>query len=490
MNLKELEKLIQGGESEDIEFKKTTAQQRQGTKTVCALLNGLGGWVFYGIDDKGKAKGQEVTTKTLEKLVAEHRLISPPAFPEIETVPVSDKLKVIVVRVTGRQGLYTYEDRAYLRHGPTTSIMPREEYERRLMEKLHGNHRWESEYAPDEFTLSDLDEDEIQTTFRNGLHLGRIKAKESSDTETILRGLKLIKDDKLLNAAIALYGKSDAFDPTFPQFSIKVARFRGNDRLAEFADNRWYKDHAFGILRRAENFLYDHMPIAGRKVSGKMRREDYPLYPPLAFREAVANAICHRDYTFAGGAIAVAMYDDHLEVINPGTFHFGMTPKKLTRPHESRPWNPLVANAFYCAGIIESWGSGTLNILDMCQENGNPPPKWEERTECVFMTFSPRIEEKARPKRPESELESRPESRLESEPESKKDSLEKKVIKTLKKGPLSASEIAHSLGHKSISGGLRKTLRELIDSEIIKYTIPEKKGSRLQKYALNDRKAP
>ncbi len=221
MNLKELEKLIKDGESENIEFKKTTAQQRQGTKTVCALLNGLGGWVFYGIDDNGKVKGQEVTTRTLEKLAAEHRLISPPAFPEIETVHVAEKLKVLAIRITGKQGLYAYEDRAYLRHGPTTSIMPREEYEKRLMEKLHGNHRWESEYAPEEFSISDLDEEEIQVTFKNGLHLGRIKAKKSLDTESILRGLKLIKDDKLLNAAIALYGKSDAFDPTFPQFSIK-----------------------------------------------------------------------------------------------------------------------------------------------------------------------------------------------------------------------------------------------------------------------------
>jgi len=125
------------------------------------------------------------------------------------------------------------------------------------------------------------------------------------------------------------------------------------------------------------------MPIAGKVIPGKMKREDYPLYPPPAFREAVANSICHRDYTFAGGAVAIAMYDNHLEVINPGSFHFDITPKKLTLPHESRPWNPLIANTFYCSGIIESWGSGTLNILDRCKENRNLPPKWEERTGCI-----------------------------------------------------------------------------------------------------------
>ncbi len=166
------------------------------------------------------------------------------------------------------------------------------------------------------------------------------------------------------------------------------------------------------------------------------------------------------------------MYDNHLEVINPGKFHFDITPKKLTLPHESKPWNPLIANAFYCSGIIESWGSGTLNIIDRCRENKNLLPKWEERTGCVVMTFSPRTAQK------------RPESRPESGPESENNTLDEKVLVSLKNGPLSASEISENLGHKCISGGLRKILRKLLDSGKIELTIPDKKGSRLQKYLL------
>lgn len=66
--------------------------------------------------------------------------------------------------------------------------------------------------------------------------------------------------------------------------------------------------------------------------------------------------------------VAVAMYDDHLEITNPGDLHFGITLEKLTRPHESKPWNPIIANVFYRAGIIERWSSGTLNIIDWCKE--------------------------------------------------------------------------------------------------------------------------
>lgn len=110
---------------------------------------------------------------------------------------------------------------------------------------------------------------------------------------------------------------------------------------------------------------------------------------PRATREALANAICHRDYTIAGGAVAVAMYDDHLEIVNPGGLHFGMTPEKLAQPHESQPWNPIIANVFYRAGIIERWGSGTLNIIDWCLENGNPAPRWTEQAGAVYVAFLP-----------------------------------------------------------------------------------------------------
>jgi len=89
------------------------------------------------------------------------------------------------------------------------------------------------------------------------------------------------------------------------------------------------------------------------------------------------------------GAVAVAMYDDHLEITNPGTFHFGITPKELVQPHESKPWNPIIANVFYRAGIIERWGSGTLNILDWCKENGNPSPTWREQTTSIYVVFHP-----------------------------------------------------------------------------------------------------
>ena len=211
-----------------------------------------------------------------------------------------------------------------------------------------------------------------------------------------------------------------------------------------------------------------------------MIREDYPLYPPLATREALANSICHRDYTTPGGAVAIAMYDDHLEIINPGIFHFDMTPEKLTRPHESKPWNPIIASVFYRAGVIEKWGMGTLNIIDWCKENGNPKPSWEIRAESVVTTFLPSVFF-ATGEIPEE----RPKLRPKIRPKLRPKSIEEEVVNLLRKEPLSKAEIAELLGHQRISGGLKKVFQNLIDQGVIAYTIPDKPRSKVQKYKLN-----
>ena len=83
----------------------------------------------------------------------------------------------------------------------------------------------------------------------------------------------------------------------------------------------------------------------------------------------------------------VALFHDHLEITNPGALHFGITPEKLTQPPESKPWNPIIANVFYRAGIIERWGSGTNRVIEECKAYGIEPPIFEEKQGWVVVTF-------------------------------------------------------------------------------------------------------
>jgi ATP-dependent DNA helicase RecG len=367
--------------------------------------------------------------------------------------------------------------------------MPREEYERRLVERLHATRRWENEPVPDDVTLADLDEDEIFRSLENAIRLGRLEDPSSRDLESTLRGFELIRNGKLLNAAVALYGKTKRLKVLYPQFCVRVARFRGVNRLSDFADNREYWGGAFALLRRAESFLMDHVPIAGRVIPGKMVREDQPMYPTRATREALANALCHRDYTIAGGAVAVAMYDDHLEITNPGEFHFGVTPEKLAQPHESKPWDPIIAGVFYRSGIIEKWGLGTLNIIDWCRENNNPEPAWSEQAGSVFATFKPAVLRGSPQVTGEvtGEVAGEVTGEVAGEVTGEVTGEVVRLLNAMGEVPLTRHELQNKLGLQSQASFRDRYMIPALEAGLIEMTIPDKPKSRMQKYRLTDK---
>ncbi len=379
-----------GGESETLELKRTTGERREATRTLCAMLNHRGGRVLFGVESDGRVIGQQVSDHTLEEVAQELRIIDPPAFPSIERVPLGTGREVLVVSVSSGPGRpYSYRGQAYRRVGNTSAAMSRDEYNRMLLERLHGEHRWENEPAAG-WTSADLDAAEIQRTLEEAIRRGRIEDPGTREPEEILRGLGLTKHGALLRAALVLFGHAERLWAEFPQCLLRVARFAGTDKT-EFRDNRQFRGNAFELLRAAERFLLDHVPVAGRVVSGVLERVDEPLYPPLAVREALANAFCHRDYTIGGGSVGVAMYDDRLEVTSSGSLHFGLTPEALFGPHESLPWNPLVAGVFYRRGIIESWGRGTLKMAELAVSAGLPRPEIEDAGGCVTVRFRPTL---------------------------------------------------------------------------------------------------
>lgn len=233
MNLAELEDLVSGGESERVEFKRSTGQRTEAAKTVCAMLNGSGGIVLFGVGDQGAILGQDLGAHTLEDISLELRRIEPPAFPDIQVVTLANGQTVIAVLATGGGGPYSFDGRPYLRHGAITAVMPRDEYERRLIERLHATRRWENEPVAAGVTVADLDEEEIQLTVDNAVRAGRLEPPQSRDLEAILRGLGLIVGDQMLNAAVVLYGRGTRLEAMYPQCAVRLARFRGKDRLAD-----------------------------------------------------------------------------------------------------------------------------------------------------------------------------------------------------------------------------------------------------------------
>ncbi len=386
MTSEQIVSLTSAGESEKLEFKATTGMRRSAVMTVCAMLNQRGGCVLFGVTPEGVVVGQNVSERTIEELSDEVHRIDPPAFPEVERVQISQEREVIAVHVrSGSSPPYQYRGVSYRRVGNATRAMSAEEYNRMLFERMHSEQRWENQPAYG-WTVDDLDVAEIRNTVAEAVRVGRLNEPGSRDPEELLRGLGLLRDDVLFRAAAVLFGSTERLECDMPQCLLRVARFRGRDR-SEFLDNRQFTGSAFTLLANAERFLRDTLPIASGFESGRITRIDEPLYPPLATREALANAFCHRDYAMGGGSIGLAVYDDRLEVISTGPLHFGLTPDDLFSRHESRPWNPLIARTFYRRGIIEEWGRGTIKMADLAIHAGLPRPEIEERGDCVTVRF-------------------------------------------------------------------------------------------------------
>jgi ATP-dependent DNA helicase RecG len=222
--------------------------------------------------------------------------------------------------------------------------MPQSAYQQRLLARSHALRRWENELA-DGYSQGDLDAEEIDRTVRAAIHCGRLESEPSTPGDSLDR-LQLRRDGQLLRAAVVLFGRK--FMPDYPQCTVRLARFNGIDKT-EFLDHRQLHGHAFQILDESMHFILRNIPIAGRFEPGELERQDIPLYPPLALREALVNALCHRDYTIAGGAIFVAIYDDRLEVNSTGLLPPGITIAELKRDHGSRLRNPLIAGSSIAA---------------------------------------------------------------------------------------------------------------------------------------------
>ncbi len=386
MTVDEVKTMVASGESETLELKSTTKLRREATRTVCAMLNQQGGQVLFGVNPKGHVHGQQVSDRTIEELSAELRRIDPPAFPSVERIPVTTDRAVVTVRVSpGAAKPYRYLGEAYRRMGNATVAMSAEEYNRILFERMHSEQRWENQPAVG-WTVEDLDEAEILRALEEAIRRGRQDDPRTREPMDLLRGAGLLVDGDLSRAAVVLFGKQERIEADMTQCLLRAARFKGLDRSG-FLDNRRFRGNAFTLLSAAERFLRDNNPVTSRFQADRFARIDEPLYPPLAVREALANALCHRDYSLGSGSVGLAIYDDRLEVTSSGTLHFGFTPAMLFEPHESLPWNPLIADAFYKRGIIEVWGRGIHKMSEEAVAGGLPPPEIDDARGCVTVRF-------------------------------------------------------------------------------------------------------
>jgi len=263
--------------------------------------------------------------------------------------------------------------------------MTQHRYEQLIVHRGQLNHSWEQQLAND-YDISDLDHEEIRRTIKEGVDQNRISVEVLNyDIEHILIKLKLLRNGHLINAAVVLYAND--VEPNYSRCMIRMARFRGTDKLGDFIDNQRVYGNAFQLIRAALDFAQRHLPIASYFKPDKMQRTDQPAVPGLALREALINAISHRAYSNGATSISMAIYDDRLELWNVGELPQNLKIEDLKKRHDSYPRNETIATVFYKRSWVEGWGTGTVRMVGYCQQNETPEPEFEEYSGGFAVVF-------------------------------------------------------------------------------------------------------
>ena len=234
----------------------------------------------------------------------------------------------------------------------------------------------------DGLTIDDLNEERIRNAVRGGIAGGRINASAENDSlESLLDKFKLLKEGKVTNAAVVLFGKN-LYD--YPQLMLRMAYFRGKEKLV-FVDNKQAEGNFYDLLDAGIAFCFRHLSLSG-EVKGLLREEHLEI-PIEALREALTNALCHRRYDDPRATVSLAIFDDRLEITNPGRLPVPLTPKTIKQPHGSYPYNLRITQVLYLSTNLERWGTGVGRMVELCREQGVPEPEYVTNGHEVKIVF-------------------------------------------------------------------------------------------------------
>ena len=354
-----------GMENETTEHKRSTSEMREAMESVASILNKHGsGTLYFGVRPRdGEVVGQDVSEKTLRDVSqAFGNRIEPAVVPTIERLITEDGKSYVKVTFSGDDRPYACDGRYRVRSADEDLPMGAAMLEQMMLERAARRNAWDR--RPSCRPLADVDEDALRRFVEEGNACGRIEAPYSSAGE-VLRRLDLVAaDGTLTNAAAVL------FCPSRAGARLKAGILADHSRV-DILDLQQYDGPAYELIRRAEAYVLSN--IRRRLViDGSIEREEVPEIPREAFREAIVNAFCHRDWSDCGTAVQIDIYPDAVDITNPGTFPKGCTPEMYLSGEEVTPHsrNPLIASTLFRSKAIESFGSGIRRIRGACDKAG------------------------------------------------------------------------------------------------------------------------
>lgn len=351
-------------ESQSIEYKKFWRDEY--LKWICGFANANGGKLFIGIDDNGNVAGIDNYRELLEQLPNKFRDILG-VFAEVNLQSKGNKyfLEIIVPRYDvpiSMRGKY------YVRTGSTLQELKGPALNEFILKRTGKT--WD-DIPEQRATISDIDETAISQFLKDASKAKRIIVENDISIHNLLEKLRLIEDGKLKRSAIVLFGK----DPGkfYPNTAVKIGKFGESDADLKF--HEVIEGNLIQMKERIEEMLNAKFFIHPIDFEG-MQRVERDEYPVAAVREMILNALVHRNYI--GAQTQIRLYDDHFSVWNDGGLPDGITEEDLKKIHRSKPRSPLIADVCFKGGYIDSWGRGTIKIIESCQEAGLLEPVLKE----------------------------------------------------------------------------------------------------------------
>ena len=460
------------GEGFTTEFKRSMPSSLG--REICAFANATGGVILIGVTDDGEIVGVTHHNKLKSQVQSIARSADPPIAVEMDSVN-----GVLCITIPEQHGKpYSFGGKYYIREGASSQQMSRDEIREFFFKE--GLIRF------DKTPCHNFKIDRDLTPEAWARFAARAHIPDGMDPIVALENLHLLEGGTMTHAGAWLLAEDITRYTLTAGVTCAVLRGVTNTHIIDL------KNFTGDICAIYDDCIaYMQAKLNTALIPHAHGRDERLELPEDALREAMVNAIAHRDYRSTAN-VQVHIFYDRLEIVTPGGLPAGMREKDLGI--RSVPRNPLLFGMFHRMGMVEQIGSGIRRIRQECRDYGVEEPVIEVSDNWVVTTFKRQVEHSGQitphvteqvpyryPTIPEQVK-----TRLESRPESRPGSLELRVLALLIEAPLSKSTIANSLGHRSVSAGLNKVIRALRKDGLIEYTIPEKPGSRLQKYQITE----
>ena len=345
-------------------------------------------------------------------------------------------------------------------------------------------------------TLDDLDEDKMHDFIVTARQKRNFPLPENATPTKLLTHLSLMDDKgRISNSAVLLFGKRP--QRFFITSEVKCVQFYGNVVEKPLPSYQIYHGTVFEMIDQATSFVMSRIDNwTGTRGEGDTAAvpTEYEL-PYEAVKEAIVNAVCHRDYT-SNGSVQVMLFRNRLEVWNPGQLPYGLTVQKLLEPHKSLPVNPLIADPMFWMGYIEKVGTGTEDIVNLCKDKGLQSPEYHQEEDfrvVIWRKGSPEAVQKYTRSVPETVPQDVLQAVTKLSPSchqvvTKLSSSIPMIGELLHKMtvPMSAKEMREFCGQKDHTYFKTNVIDPLIAERLVTMTHPESPNSPKQRYMLTD----